>query len=199
MIFDGGVLLLNQYGTVVAAQPARPEILGQDWSSREFFQQLIRVPTTAFSNVVQDGPDGAPVIVVAVPITSVQLIGPRLSEARVVNAGRLLTRPVQVMTAARAAARKATAAAARSASATARTKAAATASATAAMERRSGSTMARKTAVPRKAAVDSPEFQKTVETAGMVPDFMPAAPYRREMEEGHHNAIRMVKELGLTK
>ena len=50
-----------------------------------------------------------------------------------------------------------------------------------------------------KAAVDSPEFQKTVETAGMVPDFMPAAPYRREMEEGHHNAIRMVKELGLTK
>lgn len=77
MIFDGGVLLLNQYGTVVAAQPARPEILGQDWSSREFFQQLIRVPTTAFSNVVHDGPDGAPVIVVAVPITSVhgELVG----------------------------------------------------------------------------------------------------------------------------
>ena len=77
MIFDGGVLLLNQYGTVVAAQPARPEILGQDWSSREFFQQLIRVPTTVFSNVVQDGPDGAPVIVVAVPITSVhgELVG----------------------------------------------------------------------------------------------------------------------------
>jgi len=50
-----------------------------------------------------------------------------------------------------------------------------------------------------KAAVDSPEFQKTVEIAGMVSDFMPAAPYRREMEEGHHNAVRMVKELGLTK
>jgi tripartite-type tricarboxylate transporter receptor subunit TctC len=50
-----------------------------------------------------------------------------------------------------------------------------------------------------KAAVDSPEFQKTVETAGMVSDFMAAPAYRREMEEGHHNAIRMVRELGLTK
>jgi tripartite-type tricarboxylate transporter receptor subunit TctC len=50
-----------------------------------------------------------------------------------------------------------------------------------------------------KAAVESPEFQKTVETAGMVADFMSAAAYRREMEEGHHNAIRMVKELGLKK
>ena len=77
MIFDAGVLILNQYGTIVAAQPPRPEILGQDWSSRDYFRQLIRVPTTAFSNVVNDGPDGVPVVAIAVPITNVrgELVG----------------------------------------------------------------------------------------------------------------------------
>jgi PAS domain S-box-containing protein len=77
MIFDGGVLVLNQYGTVVAAQPSQPEILGQDWSNRDYFQQLIHMPTIAFSNVVNDGPDGLPVIVVAVPVTNVrsELVG----------------------------------------------------------------------------------------------------------------------------
>jgi PAS domain S-box-containing protein len=77
MIFDGGVIILNHYGTVVAAQPARPEILGQDWSNRDYFQQLIHVQTTVFSNVVKDGPGGTPVIVVAVPIlnTSGELVG----------------------------------------------------------------------------------------------------------------------------
>jgi PAS domain S-box-containing protein len=77
VIFDGGALILDNYGTVIAAQPARPEILGQDWSSRDYFQQLIRVPATVFSNVVNDGPGGVPVIVVAVPITNArgELVG----------------------------------------------------------------------------------------------------------------------------
>lgn len=70
VVFDGGVLILDHYGTVVAAQPARPEILGQDWSSRDYFRQLIRVPATVYSNSVNDGPGGAPVIVVAVPISN---------------------------------------------------------------------------------------------------------------------------------
>ena len=69
-IFDGGVLILDHRGTVLAAEPARPEILGQDWSNRDYFQQMIRVPTTVFSNVVNDGPNGSPVVVVAVPITN---------------------------------------------------------------------------------------------------------------------------------
>ena len=38
-----------------------------------------------------------------VPVTSVQLIGPKLSEARLVNAGRLLTKPPQVAQAAKVA------------------------------------------------------------------------------------------------
>ena len=76
-IFDGGVVILDNYGSVIAAQPARPEILGQDRSSRDYFKQMIRVPGTVFSNVVNDGPGGAPVIVVAVPITNArgELVG----------------------------------------------------------------------------------------------------------------------------
>ncbi len=70
VVFDGGVLILDNYGTVVAAQPARPEILGQDWSSRDYFRQMIRVPGTIYSNSVNDGPGGAPVIVGAVPISN---------------------------------------------------------------------------------------------------------------------------------
>lgn len=67
-IFDGGVIMLNHYGLVVAAQPPRPEILGQDWSSREYFKQMIRVPGMVLSNVVNDGPGGTPVVLVAVPV-----------------------------------------------------------------------------------------------------------------------------------
>jgi tripartite-type tricarboxylate transporter receptor subunit TctC len=50
-----------------------------------------------------------------------------------------------------------------------------------------------------KKAVDSPEFAKTIETLGMEADFRPAAEYRREMEEGYHNAGRMLKDVGIVK
>lgn len=48
-------------------------------------------------------------------------------------------------------------------------------------------------------AVVSPEFQKTVEAQGMVAEFLPASEYRQEMEEGYHNAGRMLKDIGLVK
>jgi PAS domain S-box-containing protein len=76
-VFDGGVLILDNHGIVMATQPRRPEILGQDWSNRDYFQQMIRVPATVFSNVVNDGPGSVPVIVLAVPITNArgELVG----------------------------------------------------------------------------------------------------------------------------
>ncbi len=69
-IFDAGALILDSYGIVVAAEPDRPEILGQNWSNRAYFRQLLFSQTAeaAFSDVVTDGPDGARVIVVAVPV-----------------------------------------------------------------------------------------------------------------------------------
>jgi PAS domain S-box-containing protein len=69
-LFDGGVFILDHRGTVIATEPARPEIMGQDWSNRDYFQQMIRVPAAVFSNVLNDGPNNTPVIVVAVPITN---------------------------------------------------------------------------------------------------------------------------------
>jgi nitrate/nitrite-specific signal transduction histidine kinase len=67
-VFDGGVLILDNHGVVVAAEPERPEILGQNWSSRSYFRHMLRSPGSVFSDVVADGPQGSDVIVVAVPI-----------------------------------------------------------------------------------------------------------------------------------
>ena len=67
-IFDGGVALLDNFGTVMAAQPERPDILNQDWSGRPYFRQLLSGQTVSFSNAIGDG--RGDVIVVAVPISS---------------------------------------------------------------------------------------------------------------------------------
>ncbi len=76
-IFNGGVLVLDIHGIVTAAQPARPDIIGQNWSNRAFFQQMVRTPGMTVSDMVNDGPGGAPVIIIAVPVTNTQgeLIG----------------------------------------------------------------------------------------------------------------------------
>jgi GAF domain-containing protein/HAMP domain-containing protein len=67
-VFDGGVLIINSRGTVMAAEPERPDALGQNWSNRPYFRQMLRSPEPVFSDIVTDGPGGAEVIVVAVPI-----------------------------------------------------------------------------------------------------------------------------------
>ena len=67
--FDGGVLVINSRGMVVAAEPEWPEILGQNWTGRPYFRHMLRSPETVFSDIVADGPGGVEVIVVAVPIT----------------------------------------------------------------------------------------------------------------------------------
>ncbi|UCC62803.1 MAG: GAF domain-containing protein [Anaerolineae bacterium] len=71
-VFDGGVLILDNHGTVVATEPERSGALGQNWADRSYFRQMLRSPRTIFSDIVADGPGGAKVIVVAVPITGDQ-------------------------------------------------------------------------------------------------------------------------------
>ncbi len=76
-IFDGGVLILDTFGTVVAVEPKRPEVLGQDWSNRAYYREIVRSqirgsPRPVFSDIIADGPGDAEVIVVAVPITGEQ-------------------------------------------------------------------------------------------------------------------------------
>ena len=71
-IFDGGVVVLDTFGIVTAAHPLRPNIVGQDWSDRDHFRQMLRFPGPVFSNVLSDGSPETEVIEVAVPITGDQ-------------------------------------------------------------------------------------------------------------------------------
>jgi signal transduction histidine kinase/HAMP domain-containing protein len=71
-IFDGGVLILDTFGTVVVTVPEQSDVVGQDWSDRPYFRQMLRNSGPVFSDILADGPQGAPVIVVAVPIVGRQ-------------------------------------------------------------------------------------------------------------------------------
>lgn len=70
VVFEGGVVITDEHGMVVAAEPERPEILGQDWSGRAYFRELLRSREAVWSAVVSDGPAGEQVIVVAAPVYS---------------------------------------------------------------------------------------------------------------------------------
>lgn len=67
-IFDGGVVLLNNFGRVQAAEPERSDILGADWSDYDFFRELLSSSRPHFSNIAAVGPDGVEVVVVSVPV-----------------------------------------------------------------------------------------------------------------------------------
>ncbi|MCP4538631.1 MAG: GAF domain-containing protein [Chloroflexi bacterium] len=77
-IFDGGVLLLDAFGTVLAAEPERPHVLGQRWSDRTYYHQVVRSqiagspPGLIVSDIVADGPGGTDVIVCALPLVGEQ-------------------------------------------------------------------------------------------------------------------------------
>jgi len=71
-IFDGGLVLLNNLGEVVAAEPPRPEIMGVDWSQRAYFRQVLRTGRPVFSDTLYDGVEDAAVVAVAVPMLGSQ-------------------------------------------------------------------------------------------------------------------------------
>lgn len=68
VVFDGGVLILDTFGRLVAAEPERPDDLGQDWSNRAYYRQILRTAEPVFSDIVADGQQGIQVIAIAVPI-----------------------------------------------------------------------------------------------------------------------------------
>lgn len=68
VFFDGGVYLLNNLGIVVAAQPDQPAWIGQDWSRRPYFQDLLESNEPRFSDIAADGANGTNVVVISVPI-----------------------------------------------------------------------------------------------------------------------------------
>ena len=68
VVFDEGALLLDGHGMVRAASPDRPDLLGTDLSSRMYFSLIVRNMRPAFSDLLQDGSRGFPVVAVAVPV-----------------------------------------------------------------------------------------------------------------------------------
>ncbi|MBN1221497.1 MAG: HAMP domain-containing protein [Anaerolineae bacterium] len=70
-LFDGGIVFLDTAGKVVTVAPERPDIMGQDWSDRSYFQQAKRSPGQAeFTDTVPDGPHGQLVVPLALAMLS---------------------------------------------------------------------------------------------------------------------------------
>jgi nitrate/nitrite-specific signal transduction histidine kinase len=70
VVFDGGVVVLDSFGRLLAAEPERPGDLGEDWSGQAFYRQITRELQPAFSNIERVG--SVEVVVVAVPVTGEQ-------------------------------------------------------------------------------------------------------------------------------
>ncbi|MBX2999584.1 MAG: GAF domain-containing protein [Caldilineaceae bacterium] len=72
IVFDGGVMIFDNFGRVVATQPERADIMGHSWLDRPYVRQMLLSPRTLYSDIVPDGPNGSNVLVVAVPIIGAQ-------------------------------------------------------------------------------------------------------------------------------
>jgi signal transduction histidine kinase/HAMP domain-containing protein len=66
--FDAGVYILDSQGVVKAALPEQPDWVGTDWSGRPYFRSLLRSTQPFISDISADGPGGAEVVVMSVPI-----------------------------------------------------------------------------------------------------------------------------------
>lgn len=76
-VFDGGVIFLDTHGTVRAYQPARREILGENWSDRKYFRDVLASMDVSYSDGVMDGPGSSLAVAVAAPVRGeqAQLVG----------------------------------------------------------------------------------------------------------------------------
>jgi PAS domain S-box-containing protein len=68
VVFDGGVIVTDQHGRVVAAGSESAALIGESWADRPYFRQMIRTKGPIFSDIVDGDADGRRSIVVAVPI-----------------------------------------------------------------------------------------------------------------------------------
>lgn len=67
-LFDGGVILLDHFGQVIAAEPNLSDLVGEDWSDREHFRRMLSSSSVYFSDVTDDPRTGSKVIIVSVPV-----------------------------------------------------------------------------------------------------------------------------------
>jgi nitrate/nitrite-specific signal transduction histidine kinase len=69
-VYDGGIYFVDQNGIVFKSQPARPELMGQDWSGTSEFRFVRDTPPGSgpISNILSIGADGTEVVCVIWPM-----------------------------------------------------------------------------------------------------------------------------------
>lgn len=73
--FDGGVVVLNEQGIVVASHPPRPALLGEDWSAQPFFSDVRQRRGRAYSDLIAT-PSGPEANVLHTVAAAVPVVGP---------------------------------------------------------------------------------------------------------------------------
>ncbi len=71
VVFDGGVFILDHFGTVVAGSRST-HLVGRDWSNQDYFRQVVRSPKPLFSNVIPSPSIQRDAVALAVPVTGDQ-------------------------------------------------------------------------------------------------------------------------------
>ena len=71
-VFDGGILIVDSHGKVVAVASTQLGLLGQDWSDRGFIRQILRNGEAAFSDILFANSPSSTLIGVGVPIVNAQ-------------------------------------------------------------------------------------------------------------------------------
>ncbi|MFW5941381.1 MAG: GAF domain-containing protein [Chloroflexota bacterium] len=68
--FDGGLVFVNSQGAIVATQPRRPVLLGQDWSDQPFIREVQGRGQTVYSDLITTSGSGVSLhsVAVAVPV-----------------------------------------------------------------------------------------------------------------------------------
>lgn len=66
-VFDSGIVVFDENGKVLAAEPEQLEGWGPDWAKRISFRQMLGSNKPVFSNVVVDGLYGQEAIVLVIP------------------------------------------------------------------------------------------------------------------------------------
>ncbi|HEX8991546.1 MAG TPA: cache domain-containing protein [Anaerolineales bacterium] len=70
LAFDGGAVILDASGRIIAARPGQESLIGRDWSSLAFFRQMLRGAGASYSDIIPVGASNPAVLAVAVPITN---------------------------------------------------------------------------------------------------------------------------------
>ncbi|HRV93881.1 MAG TPA: cache domain-containing protein [Anaerolineae bacterium] len=65
---DGGIIVLDNQGTVKVTRPFRPDLINQDFSQEPYFRAVVESDSFTFSDIITEPTTGQNVVVISVPI-----------------------------------------------------------------------------------------------------------------------------------